>query len=189
MKEKMKFIAVIALTIISAVQLDKVCADTQIDNNNGSANTYINVTAPTTDNLYLTLAPDFNFSNTESSTRGPITVAGTEPYNIVNITGTTRGYNLQQKISNFTAMINGTPTVLPLKYFKISVADNATGTIKGNSGVNVLGQAGRVLTGQPNAQGNQRSGNATAEIELDTTQVIKPGAYQATITNTLVQGL
>lgn len=52
-----------------------------------------------------------------------------------------------------------------------------------------MGQAGRVLTGQTNAQGNQNSGAATAEIQLDTTQTITPSAYQATLTNTLVQGL
>ena len=34
-------------------------ADTEIDKDN-DANTYISVTAPTTDNLYLTQAPDFN---------------------------------------------------------------------------------------------------------------------------------
>lgn len=164
-------------------------ADTEIDKDNGSANTYISVTAPTTDNLYLTQAPDFNFANTEASTQGSVTTGGTVPYSIVNITGNANGYNLQQKISDFTGTINGKVTTLPLKYFKIIVADNASGTIKGSSSVNILGQAGRVLTGQTNAQGNQSSGAATAEIQLDTTQTITPGAYQATLTNTLVQGL
>lgn len=96
---------------------------------------------------------------------------------------------MQQKISDFTGTIDGQATTLPLKFFKITVADNSSGTIKGSNAVNILGQAGRILTGQTNAQGNQSSGAATAEIQLDTTQTIKPGAYQATLTNTLVQGL
>lgn len=189
MREKIKFTACIALGIITAVQFNRTQADTQIDTNSGSANTYINVTAPTTNNLYLTQAPDFNFSNTEASTSKAVTVTGTVPYNIVNITGTTNGYNLQQKISHFTATVDGRTVTLPLKYFKISVADNTSGTVKGSKGVNILGQAGRVLTGQKNAQGSQTSGATAAEIQLDTTQGIKPGDYQATITNTIVQGL
>ncbi|WP_251711880.1 hypothetical protein [Lactococcus ileimucosae] len=190
MKRKMKLISYTALTLIAnVIFISPVHADVQIDTNNGSADTYINVTAPATDNLYLTQAPDFNFSNTEATTTGAISTKGTAAYTILNITGNSNGYNLQQKISEFTGNINGKPTVLPLKYFKISVADNASGTIRGSNAVNILGQAGRVLTGQRNAQGNQTSGGATAEIQLDTTREIKPGAYQATITNTLVQGL
>lgn len=185
----MRRLILISLMTGTVWQQHSTQADTEIDKDNGSANTYISVTAPTTDNLYLTQAPDFNFSNTEFSTTGSITTTGTVPYNIVNITGNSNGYNLQQKISNFTATINGTTVILPLKYFKISVADNASGTIIGSNSVDILGQAGKVLIGQNNAQGNQTSGATSAEIQLDTSQVINPGDYQATITNTLVQGL
>ncbi|MFK4896120.1 hypothetical protein ACI1TH_04275 [Lactococcus petauri] len=189
MKGKMRILILMSLMASAICQQHSTKADTEIDKDNGTANTYITVTAPTTDNLYLTQAPDFNFANTEASTKGSITTGGTVPYSIVNITGNANGYNLQQKISDFTGTIDGQATTLPLKFFKITVADNASGTIKGSNAVNILGQAGRVLTGQTNAQGNQSSGAATAEIQLDTTQTIKPGAYQATLTNTLVQGL
>ncbi|WP_285007598.1 WxL protein peptidoglycan domain-containing protein [Lactococcus formosensis] len=189
MKGKMRNLILISLMTSAIWQQHGTQADTEIDKDNGSANTYITVTAPTTDNLYLTQAPDFNFANTEASTKDSITTRGTVPYSIVDITGNANGYNLQQKISDFTGTIDGKATTLPLKFFKITVADNASGTIKGSNAVNVLGQAGRVLTGQTNAQGNQSSGAATAEIQLDSTQTIKPGAYQATLTHTLVQGL
>ena len=189
MKGKMRNLILISLMTSAIWQQHSTQADTEIDKDNGSANTYITVTAPTTDNLYLTQAPDFNFANTEASTKDSITTRGTVPYSIVNITGNANGYNLQQKISDFTGTIDGKATTLPLKFFKITVADNSSGTIKGSNAVNILGQAGRILTGQTNAQGNQSSGAATAEIQLDTTQTIKPGAYQATLTNTLVQGL
>ena len=106
----------------------------------------------------------------------------------MNITGNANGYNLQQKISDFTGTINGKVITLPLNTSKLLLLTMLR-VIKGSNAVNILGQAGRVLTGQTNAQGNQSSGAATAEIQLDTTQTITPSAYQATLTNTLVQGL
>ena len=53
----MRRLILISLMTGTVRQQHSTQADTEIDKDNGSANTYISVTAPTTDNLYLTQAP------------------------------------------------------------------------------------------------------------------------------------
>ena len=79
----MRILILMSLMTSAIWQQHSTQADTEIDKDSGTANTYITVTAPTTDNLYLTQAPDFNFANTEASTKGSITTGGTvviEPF-------------------------------------------------------------------------------------------------------------
>lgn len=188
MNNKFKLLTGLFLGCLSVTFVNFAQADTQVGDLSIQSNTFINVSAPTVENLYLTQAPDFNFSSLDASVSTALSVKGSSSYGMVNITGTGTGFHLQQTISNFTDTTDPT-LILPIKYFKVTVADNVSGTVIGSSGINILGQAGTVLTGQANASGIQNSGDTSAELQLDTTKTIKPGDYQATITNTLVQGL
>ena len=51
MKGKMRILILMSLMTSAIWQQHSTQADTEIDKDNGTANTYITVTAPTTDNL------------------------------------------------------------------------------------------------------------------------------------------
>ncbi|WP_219811248.1 hypothetical protein [Bacillus thuringiensis] len=168
-----------------------VYAATNINSTNETAETFINVTAPTTNNLYLKENPDFDFGSSQvSSANITLNAQGSSTYTIVNLSGTSNGYQLQQQVSEFTGTdTSGKTITLPLKYFYISVASNAEGTITGSSNVNIYGQNAAVLVGGANARGTQSSGDVTAQLILDNRKNVSAGNYHATITSSLVSGV
>ena len=159
-----------------------ISADTAIDSQNSVANAYINVTAPTTNTWSLT-APNFNFgTQTASSSVINSNATGDAAIKIVNLSGTSTSFSLQQSISDFTLVSN--TVVLPATGFYVSVANRSDGKLIGSSNVNIFKQNGVVLR-----SGTMNSGAVTAQLTVDgTTRVIVTGSYKATITSTLVTG-
>jgi hypothetical protein len=164
-----------------------ISADTAIDSQNSVANVYINVTAPTTNTWSLT-APNFNFgTQTASSSVINSNATGDAAIKIVNLSGTSTSFSLQQSISDFTLVSN--TIVLPATGFYVSVANSSDGKLIGSSNVNIFKQNGVVLRSGTGANGTMNSGAVTAQLTVDgTTRVIVTGSYKATITSTLVTG-
>lgn len=164
-----------------------VSSDTAIDSKNSTANGYINVTAPTT-NIWSLTAPNFNFG-TQTSSASVINsnATGDGPIRIVNLSGSSTSFSLQQSISDFTLVSSS--IVLPTTAFYISVANSADGKLIGNSNINIFKQNGVVLRSGTGANGALTSGAVTAQLTVDgTNKVIVTGSYQATIISTLVTG-
>ena len=92
-----------------------VSSDTAIDSQNSTANGYINVTAPTT-NIWSLTAPNFNFG-TQTSSASVINsnATGDGPIRIVNLSGSSTSFSLQQSISDFTLVSSS--IVLPTTAF------------------------------------------------------------------------
>ena len=152
-----------------------------------TANGYINVTAPTT-NIWSLTAPNFNFG-TQTSSASVINsnATGDGPIRIVNLSGSSTSFSLQQSISDFTLVSSS--IVLPTTAFYISVANSADGKLIGSSNINIFKQNGVVLRSGTGANGALTSGAVTAQLTVDgTNKVIVTGSYQATIISTLVTG-
>jgi hypothetical protein len=166
---------------------NSIAADTAIDSQNSVANAYINVVAPTT-NIWSLTAPNFNFgTQTASSSVINSNATGDAPIKIVNLSGTSTSFSLQQSVSDFT-LVSST-SVLPTTAFTVSVANSADGKLIGSSNVNIFKQNAVVLRSGTGANGTLTSGAVTAQLTVDgTSKVIITGSYKATITSTLVTG-
>lgn len=186
------FIAILSVLLLSNLT---ALADTQIDNQNSTADAFINVLAPSSNSLYLKQNPSFTFADTEIKQQNlTVTANGTSPFQIVNLTGTNTNYKIQEQISNFTASsISGNGTVtLPVSAFYLTVENSSDGHLTGCQNVNIFGQAGQVLTTTTggNSTGTLTSGNVTATMNINGTQSsIQQGTYNATLTTTLVSGV
>lgn len=163
-------------------------ADTAIDNQNSTANAFINVVAPTT-NIWSITAANFNFGQQiATSTTVTANASGDSPITIVNLSGTSNSFNVQQSISDFT--INNGSIILPTLGFYITIANSSDGRLIGASNVNIFKQNGQVITSGTNANGQMTSGAVTASLVVDgANHVISPGTYNATLTSTLVSGV
>jgi hypothetical protein len=168
-------------------------ADTQLDPSNTTADAFINLTAPTLDALRLTSVPSFDFGDaTIQTSQIVLNAVGVGNYSVLNLTGNNKGYTIQTKIGNFTGVdANNQPISLTVDHFYLSVANNTSNTMIGNTQVDINNIAATVLTGTANADGNQTSGEVDAQMIMNTTlgQLITPGQYGATINHSLVAGV
>jgi|GEM_PF-1429250 len=189
--KKRKLLGLIAIFLFWNCQ-NVSAADTQIDEQNSTAQMFINVRTSATTPLYLENAPTFDFAQIKYSIFSEVikgNAKGNLPFSIVDLSGTGKGYELQQQVTDLTLTDSGgNALALSLEYFNISVQDNADTSIIGTNSVNIYGQSATVLLGQGQASGRKHSGEVSAEFAIKGKNLQKIGEYQATITNTLVAG-
>ncbi|MDR3240570.1 MAG: hypothetical protein LBT37_00170 [Lactobacillaceae bacterium] len=157
-----------------------------VTNGNGTAN--INVTAPSTNALYMTAYPSFDFG-TAKNTVQQVVASGDQPYTIVDLRGGSSGFQIQAKISDFT-IANNSAKKLPVIDFILSVADSTDGSVQGSSQINIFNQNGTVIRAGADTNGLNVSGGANATLNLLNKTGLSTGVqYNAIITHSLVAGI
>lgn len=170
-------------------------ADTSVDTHNSVSSSFIDVVAPTNNAFYLKTNPenfDFGTIPIDFTTKNVSETATISHFQVVNITGNGQNFELQAQLSDFTgAGTTNSGINLPLKDFIVTVGDSSDGTMTGtgSSGVNIYKQTGVLLNGGEDARGLIHSGNVSAQIDIDATQIKNFDSFQGTINYSLVNGI
>jgi hypothetical protein len=173
----------------------QIYADTAVDTQNSTSSSFINVVAPGSNAFYLKTNPenfDFGTIPVDFTTKNVSETATISPFQVVNITGNGQKFELQAQLSDFTGIGTTNSGIdLPLKDFIVTVGDSSDGAMTGtgNSGVNIYKQAGILLNGGVDATGLIHSGNVSAQIDIDATQIRNFDSFQGTINYSLVNGI
>lgn len=173
-----------------------------VDNQQGAGNknltgkAKITFTGDTTKGLTLDHVPNFDFqTRTLTSNMNSQYTADGEYIQVTDLTGSSNGYIVSAKADQL-AYENDNGIKLPMATsngFLFTTtdgkADDSThGQITGNGAVNIYGNdAVTVASGNKNANGTNKSGKTTAQLNLNN-NTIKAGTYSGNIDYTLASG-